>query len=376
MKKSFVILVLLVLLSAMIIVESGFAYGDLVYNSQTTITHKLHISEDERLDENLTYKFVIDQNPHIELPNDVVSGEESNFVTGAPKFVIEDGLDSSKSIYYTESNKTNIQTLKFDWSNVTFKQPGSYYWKITKSVTPALTTGAKYENNNPELYIYAVVKNDPSSNEGLSVAGEGLLGLKIPGQPSTENKFYNLEDGYNSVPLDLTIKKSVEGNFVSKDRYFKFAITLNLPPRITEAYNYTIENGNFDISGKDIFKYGNFSNPSPITSHTLIPGQSSTFSIYLKDGQEFKIEDLPEGTTFTITEEQIEGYNEPQKEYEPSGASTSALHDDTTVKFKNSSNDTPTGLMLETAAPVFGMLLGLSILAFVALNRRKKQSNH
>ena len=370
-RNNIFVLLLLALLIAAVGVESGFAashYSDTTYSGETQLTHSFIIDDDDHLDDpQIEYTFTIDSDPNIAAPTLNASAVSiSDFVTGAPKF--KDTVSNTQSITYTDSDRDS-KTLTIDWSDVTFKQPGSYYWKITKTADPAASADTNHTNNNETLYIYAVVNDDENSSTKLSLSSQGFGFKNIAGIISN-SKFYAIEDTYKSDPVDFTIAKNVTGSIGSKDRYFKFVVTIDIPDYIA-AKKYTVS-GDYDESGTDIFEYSDFTNPSKTQKH-LIPAIPTSFTVYLKHGQNLKISGLPDGTVYSIAETTPDGYTST---YEVStGDASRTLNADTTVTYTNTATDTPTGLMLETAAPVVGLLLGAAFLAIVAASPKKKANN-
>ena len=370
-RNNIFVLLLLALLIAAVGVESGFAashYSDTTYSGETQLTHSFMIEENDHLDDPLIqYTFTIVSDPNIAAPTLSASGVNiEQFVTGAPKF--KDTSSAIQWITYTDSDR-NPKTLTIVWSDVTFKQPGSYYWKITKIADPAASADTNHTNNNETLYIYAVVNDDETSSTKLSLSSTGFGFKNIAGNISNQ-KFNTINDTYNSDPVDFTIAKTVTGEIGSKDRYFKFVVTIDIPDYIAAKW-YTVS-GDYDESGTDIFEYSDFTNPSKTQKH-LIPANPTSFTIYLKHGQNLTFNDLPDGTVYSIAETTPDGYTST---YAVSTGDTSrTLNRDTTVTYTNTATDTPTGLILETAAPVVGLLLGAAFLAIVAASRKKKANN-
>ena len=369
-RNNIFVLLLLALLIAAVGVESGFAashYSDTTYSGETQLTHSFMIDENDHLDDPLIqYTFTIVSDPNIAAPTLSASGVNiEHFVTGAPKFK-DEGSDT-QSITYTDTDR-DPKTLTIDWSDVTFKQPGSYYWMITKTADPAASADTNHTNNNETLYIYAVVNDDETSSTKLSLSSTGFGFKNIAGNISNQ-KFNTINDTYNSDPVDFTIAKNVTGSIGSKDRYFKFVVTMQVPSYI-RPHRYTFS-GNYDVDVTDIFAYGSVTNPAKSTQ--LITAPSTDFTIYLKHGQNLTISGLPDGTVYSIAETTPDGY---KSTYAVSTGDTSrTLNKDTTVTYTNTATDTPTGLILETAAPVVGLLLGAAFLAIVAASRKKKANN-
>ena len=97
---------------------------------------------------------------------------------------------------------------------------------------------------------------------------------------------------------DLTVSKSVSGNFGSKDRYFKFIVDLkNLG--VDETYSLDLSNA----SEKTTTNNGtNTVQTNPATFTTDANG-NATVTVWLKHGESIVFKDLYESCTYNITED-------------------------------------------------------------------------
>lgn len=97
----------------------------------------------------------------------------------------------------------------------------------------------------------------------------------------------SFENTYSAGTLDIT--KTVTGNMGDKNKYFTFTVMLVGQNGMTYADSYVVTGGS------------NEQNPTSIEI-----GKEATF--YLKDGDTISIANLPYGVTYTVTEDEVDGY--------------------------------------------------------------------
>jgi hypothetical protein len=167
--------------------------------------------------------------------------------------------------------------------------------------------------------------------------------------------------------VDLTISKTVTGNFADWDRAFSFTIAL------------TDQDGE-PLSDQDI--------------EVLLPGQTETtvyttdadgqLTVSLKDGQQVTLQDLPQGTQYTVTETDADTYStsfsvtggsaDQPDDQTQSGALDTA--DDVSIQVTNDlSLAVPTGVRTETqsAVVVGGIAVGALLLLIASKVKKGKQ---
>ena len=97
-------------------------------------------------------------------------------------------------------------------------------------------------------------------------------------------------------------------------------------------------------------------------------GAKKLVTVWLKHGQNFKLEGLPAGTTYKIVERENEGYTVTGEVSE-----FATLNADASVNVVNNRDGViPTGVLLETGAPLAGVALALGIFAVLIVTRRRK----
>ena len=147
---------------------------------------------------------------------------------------------------------------------------------------------------------------------------------------------------------DLSISKTVTGAYGDKTKYFTFTVTL------------TGENGKtypetFAVSGGS-----NTSNPT-----TIALGTDTTFQ--LKDGDTIKIENLPVGVKYEVTETAVTGYTTTKTG--DSGTITTGV--DSAAKFTNDKGGSPdTGISLDSLPYVVILVVVLGGAAVLFLRKR------
>ncbi len=362
MKKTFALLVALMLLVAML-PTSAMAYTA-VTPGNTNVTHTLSLSglmtelEDGV---SITYSFTVDsQQASVVWPEGGYK-TPSMAVTGAPSIssITYDGATA----FAAASKET---PLVIDWSNVKIMEPGLYTWKVTKTCAVDGTTMTA-SNDKATFYVYALATLNGGN---LAATATG-----ISGAADVSSDKGNLNDQFPEKKVNLTVKKLVTGTMASVNQYFQFDITLN-----TLKGDYAID----VIETLDNNAYNDqtgTTNPQTVTvseDHT-----KTTVTVWLKAGQTATIKDLPYGTGYNIVESGNEGFDvsadvEGDTDCDNTAATDSVVSDpslatDTIVTYTNEKNaPTPTGVILNTAAPVMGILLALSLLAVLYIGKRKE----
>ena len=363
MKKLFALLMALVLTAAMM--TSAMAYDAVKpTNGQPAITHTLELTSDEmdKLAYDIEYSFAVGS-PEVIQPAGV--GNVSKAVTGSPTIAnIKYGMDD----VFSAENKSCTKELQIDWSGVSITEPGVYRWTVTKSVTD---TDATYDPSNEKdvTYLFAYVIDN---NGQLSVDTDGLTTAAALDSAAGKGNF---EDNYPINTLDLSVSKTVTGNQGSKDQYFKFTIALTAPASITGSYPIT----GIDTEVPETAYHGVKTNPKSITMEN---GQA-TVEIWMKHSQTAKIDGLLYGTAYNITESENAGYEVSSvitgdtagTTVEGANAGDTSLQVDSLVAFTNNKEATvPTGIVLESGAPIFGLLLAMGLMIVMFIGKRKEEA--
>lgn len=365
MKKLFALLMALVLTAAMM--TSAMAYDAVrPTKEQLSIPHTLKLSSAEmtNLPYNITYSFTVGD-PVIVQPEGVVNASEA--VSGKP--VISNVVYTPEDKFSTD-NKTCQKELEIDWTGVNIKEPGLYRWELTKSVVKSdddQDSANTPSNANEKTYLYAFVE---VNNVGLQVSAVGLAT-----DEELKDKNSSFTDNYPINTLELSISKTVTGNQGSREQYFKYTVDLGAPGKL---------NGTYDIKGitVDVPKTAYNAAVKNPTSVTFEDGKAQV-SFWMKHGEVAKIAGLLYGTEYTIVESENVGYEVTSvttgdttvKEYGAATVSDTSLEVNTTVAFTNNKEATvPTGIVLESGAPIYGLLLAMGLAVVMFIGKRKEEA--
>lgn len=357
-----VILFLLSIVTGTVLADS--AYGNGITPSDFTIDHTLQLTVDPWiLDFDVEYTFTVGTIPE-QMP-------VADSVVGNPPTITSVSYGPSDDFTAAPHSKTKKATVQ--WNEIKLKEPGLYVWKVTKTQTKKVpTTSEPISNLNSEFYLYAYVLQNEL----------GELSTTTFIKTSEETKELGT-DTYPATTVDLTIKKSVAGNQASRDQYFKFDITIQRPVGSSTERAFTMEG--YDLT--EIVQQSIYNKNSKQPEHN--PNSfSDTVSVWLKHGQSVTIKNLPYGSTFTVTEDP-----EYAKEYVTTAkvtkgdatveskdgtiiVSDASMTASTEAEFTNEKEITPpTGIDLESDAPVMGMILAAGLLSLVFAPKRRKENS-
>ena len=232
------------------------------------------------------------------------------------------------------------------------------------------------------------VKPNPNGAE----ATVDVDGVPTPAEKS--DKYINTYTTY-----DLTAGKQVTGNQGSKDKYFKFTIKLTETDAVKIGANdiFTIDAGYDSTPEKTAStSYAQTDLKQPVDANADAEGvqvlgstlKSETgLVVYLKNGQYIKIQGIPAGVTYTVTEaaedytsvasnaDEVEA-NVVTVSYGTINASDDTegtLDDDKLVGFKNTKTGViPTGILM-SATPwiIIGVVVVAGIVFFAVRSRKK-----
>lgn len=266
------------------------------------------------------------------------------------------GLETTYTASFTGSEdasvaggkKTVSTTFEIDFTTVTFENPGVYHYVLTE--TEPSSPYSISEGSNKEQYIDVYVVIDDKTGE-LSIQTVMLYASAEDAEKDAKSEGF--ANDYNTI--DLTLSKTVAGNQGNRNEYFEFEIELT---------NVAID-GTYVITGGT---YGEGSAASiVVTDHT---GKATVF---LKHGESVKIEGLPEGTSYTITEKGAEDYDTTVNgtDTEDKKASGENLEADAAVAYTNTRGGTiPTGILLTVAPFAVLMVIGVIGVVFFSLKKR------
>ena len=293
----------------------------------------------------------------------------------APQDLTENGTQSATQakdpVQLEEGQKYAKKAVEVDFSGVSFSEPGVFRWKITEEAVTALgiTNDAESERF---LDVYV------TDQDGALVVQGYVLHKDAEFAPSTEGTAEEPSQGKSIgfinlyTTHDLTISKTVTGNQGSRDQYFCFTVEIESD---TAGTVFDVDLSDADaVTGTNPYSPETHENPASLTTNA--DGKvEATF--WLQHGQRITILGLPEGASYTITEE-AEDYHaeiqltegEEEKTLESAEAEDDAIEADTTAAFTNDKTGIiPTGFATHLLPYLLVMGFGL-IGLFVFFRRR------
>lgn len=366
MKKLVILSLAVVLALSITVLPALAAVYTAVTPSNGSINHTMELTASPyNLDYTITYSFAAGS-PTVKSPDGLSAAD---VITGTPTIA---SVSYGPSDDFTGAPHKITKTAAVDWSGVSFKEPGVYYWEITKTADKG---GAPLtlSNNSEKTYLFALVTDVGGV---LTAAATGL-------STTTElNAKADLQDQYPATSVDLSVGKTVTGTQGSKEQYFRYDIQIK--PSGSATRNYQIS-GYDDAATVNASPY-NSGATQPTNPVSLTGNSTSTITVWLRHGQTFKIEALPYGTSYTVTESANEGYTVTTA---VSGDNTNAAANDiatgtgatvtdssltanATVQYTNNKDaDVPTGINLPNGAAIMGILIAMSLLTLAFVSKRK-----
>ncbi len=312
-----------------------------------------------------------------------------------------------------KDEKFAAKKLTLDFSEVQFDEPGVYRYLITETGTNqaiANDTGVTGDSNtyrtldvyveDYDAYYNALNEEDranytaPTGKE-LFITGYVLYNGKNDKAPSKNGGDVTKSSSYTNTYTthDLTFSKTVAGNQGSKDKYFKFDVTIS---GAVAGTVYTVDLSNADASinanpnsattviTEDIATEGVVTQPAAIT---VGADGTVTQTFYLQHGQSIIIRGLADGTSYEVKEApedyvasaEVTGDNKKADNtditLENNTVSDDSIEDDTTAAFTNTRQGTiPTGVILSVAAPVAIGVVVLGGIVFLVIRNKKRES--
>ena len=263
--------------------------------------------------------------------------------------------------------------VTLDFSDVQFTEPGLYAYTITEgdsTVTSAIDGKTRY------LYILV---DDNSSSSGKTLKIKGFTFSKAVLTTGTSEKSVGFVNKYPAY--SLSIGKMVDGNQGSKDKYFKFTVTLTSPVNTTVNCDLTNADGTVGTNSATESDYIGKNNPSTID---LVANTPSETTFYLQHGQYIAISGLPEGANYVVSET-AEDYTSKDSETEsfvidsktfddPVSGTVSATNSNVLTGFTNTKEGViPTGILMKVAPVVIVGVVVASGIVFLAVRSAKRK---
>ena len=305
------------------------------------------------------------------------------------------GGSSADAVQFDSGEKYAKQTATIDFTGITFPEPGIYRYVITETAATSAQTGLGLVNDTDTDRILDVYVTD--NNGALAISGCVLHSDAgtIPtgtGNGSAGTEPSDKSDGFTNEASgfkDLIVKNEVSGNQASKDKYFKYTVTLeNLPTGATYVVSLADDNNAATSDGNaeanpvktPATTYTTMSNP---TSITVSSGTSVATDFYLQHGQSIAIRGLPQNATYSVVEAEedyskeaaaVTGYTDKTATDSTTASIGAVAGSNKAVKtsYKNTrAGAIPTGLI----ATVWGgvLILAVGVIGFLfAMKARRK----
>ena len=313
----------------------------------------------------------------------------------------DDGIANSTEKKYVKRD------VSLDFTKVTFPEPGVYRYIITEEGagdTDNLGAGISHAGNYRKTMDVYVTDDD---NGVLSVAAYILYNSVIETAPELAEAVVAMDekvdrtadddaktDGFVNEYLsqDLTFAKKVSGNQGSKDKYFKFTVTianadganLTIDTNASSFENEPTKNNATVYTADDMKNANSIDEDANVDGQQLaITGESKEYTFYLQNGQYITLLGLPKGAAYTVTEE-AEEYTSKASDAESftagsftvdAAVSGTVEDEDIRTGFTNDKSGLiPTGILLSVAAPACIGIAVLGGIVFLLIKGRKRRT--
>ena len=290
-------------------------------------------------------------------------------------------VQTGDAVTLESGEKYAKKTVAVNFDDVTFNQPGIYRYVITEDMTDTNNKAVSYDTQTTGtagtryLDVYVEDVNDQLViSEYVMHETADIPNVQTDGAPAADKSsgFVN-----EITSHELSFGKEVTGNQGSKDKYFKYTLTISNAQANT-TYEVNLTGAETAPTKTDATKYTTMSNPSTITtgSHGVV-----TEYFYLKDGQYITIKGLPEGYLYELSED-AEDYtasngiaavnNANSTAYSDPVVNTTGVNADIKTGFTNDRTGIiPTGVLLTIAPFAIGILLFGALIIFIIAKRRR-----
>lgn len=292
-----------------------------------------------------TYNVTYNQNGEGTAPSETLTYDVTNVsVSGSSKYsgVVFPKLEVGTASFNND-NKGKAQPITV--TVPAYDTVGVYTYSLTPKWTVNTDAGVNY-NEVDALTAVVTVQQGTNGLESNIVFHQGPAS-------TPDNKKDSDEFSYNTG--NLSLKKTVSGNMGDTSKYFKFTVALTGVKGKTYADSYMVT-----AKGTDTRNLG-----------TVKVGETANF--YLKSGETIKIEGLPAGVTYSVTEDK-DGYTQSDlstPEGYTEGDQKIAAKDNDFVGYNNELTSTvDTGVLLNNA-PYIAILGGAAVVAIYVVNKRR-----
>ena len=274
------------------------------------------------------------------------------------------------------TKKFAVANVGIDLTGITFTAPGVYRYVITEQ---ANTLSGVTNDANAVRYLDLFVFPSESDPTELEVTTYSLRDTatnfeRVPDENNPGQYKYQYvtnptvkTSGYTNEleTVDLEFTKAITGNQADKNKQFKF--TLN----VTDANPgvYTVEVSRDAVVKED----SNVTANEGVYTITVGADGTCTAYFYLADGDTVKVNDLPKGYSYSVTEDaedyQSTAANVPNYTDPYTG---SDVQDDAATSYTNDRTGIiPTGVIIMIAPFVIGLLVFGAIILYMSSKRRR-----
>ena len=294
------------------------------------------------------------------------------------------------------------KTVTVDFSGVTFPEPGIYRYVVTEAAAAGAYTHDTQNTGGTDrtryLDVYVTDSNDGNGTLAVSsyvlhkedgtvtaspTSGSGDVAAA---GAAVNDKSASYVNEYETK--DLAFSKEVTGNQGSRDKYFKYTVTIT-GLNASDTFTVDLANAEAAPTTNNATTYSTMSNPASVTGAELASG----VDFYIRHGQSIKILGLPTTAAYTVAETE-EDYTKTAnntleaipaqgtqgdldyvaaKPYNDSNNGT--MNTDKYVGYTNTRDGIiPTGVLLTVAPFAIGLLLfGALAVFFVAKKKRRAE---
>ena len=221
-----------------------------------------------------------------------------------------DTHDTTKDNYVkdlAQGKKYALKTATLDFTKVQFTEPGVYRYIITENGTNQAIT-----NDADLTRVLDVYVNDASTEteKKLTIAGY-VLHSNENDEPDVASgddfgsageyvatKSQGFTNSYDTS--DLTLRKQVEGNQASRDKYFEFTLNIDKAQSNTK-YDVVIDEADATSKSNAATIEANAGKEN-VTSITTDENGKATQKFYLQHGQQVTVQGIAKDTTYALTE--------------------------------------------------------------------------
>lgn len=313
----------------------------------------------------------------------------------------DDGITKSTAKKYATGEFT------LDFQKVQFKEPGVYRYVLTETgagTTDNLGAGISHVGNYQKTLDVYVTDDDGTLAvdkyilynsiiaDPPAISNNAELDPKVDRTSTTNTaKTDGFVNEYSSQSLSFA--KRVTGNQGSKDKYFKFTVTIENASGATLNVNTDGFETTTTANSATVYTTAVMNAANAIDQNTTITGQqlvitsdTASYDFYLQDGQYVTLDGLPKGAGYVVTEANEEYTSTETEDADGKKFTYNSIvfkddnegtigTTDVATGFTNTKDGTiPTGVILSIAGPAVVGLAVIGGLIFMIIKRKKEDS--